>query len=746
MLKITNLTKIYHNEDEGSLALSNISVSFPETGFVAITGESGSGKTTLLNVLSGFLPYEEGDFYVDDVNFLTFTNEDLENYHKNDIGFVFQDYHLIETHRVIDNLIESLLIIGLPYKKAKKKAEEYLKKIDLYTFRNNKARQLSSGQKQKLSIIRAIIKEPRIVFCDEPTANLDVDTGLAILEILKEYSRDHLVIVSTHSYEYVKQYATHFMRLYKGRLTSFEMVKESEIPVNQPVQNDNSKSFGLFFTSLRNQIVQTISKIAFFAVFVATFVFVSALFAANMDISSTKILSRDVFNNINQNEILVIKKNREAISNDEIKGLTSVSHVCGTQLYGLATEMNYFYRENTDYEYQAKIVYISQFEQTVEYVFAPLSDDLYIRSYDGLLNESEIVEGALPSSFFEVAANKNYKVGDEILVYFNEPVLQGNFNFQFTFTVSGIFDKQDENLYFSNSFIEHIDYLQFQSNSREFRFGLNTNLRTFGRPNDTRNDYYVMSPIYKPSLGPREVQVSKRFLEIEAKRLPKDEDLNFLFTYLNNDFDNRIVVTYAAIEPAEDIPPSYIYVGEDIYHSYIDKYKPSTSRVYIDNYSFMDDVISDLTNQQFDCLSPYRAGSMKYDPEKQDLRAIILISSTVGVAFAGIVYFFFGYLFERNRINEDNTFSLLGCSRKTVHYLSLINIAFATLLGIVLGFGIYFVLSQFNISFISDINLYLRFYHFIIVAVLAVILGFIIWRRYVRAFDKKISAKKGSVF
>ena len=138
MLKITNLTKIYHNEDEGSLALSNISVSFPETGFVAITGESGSGKTTLLNVLSGFLPYEEGDFYVDDVNFLTFTNEDLENYHKNDIGFVFQDYHLIETHRVIDNLIESLLIIGLPYKKAKKKAEEYLKKIDLYTFRNIK--------------------------------------------------------------------------------------------------------------------------------------------------------------------------------------------------------------------------------------------------------------------------------------------------------------------------------------------------------------------------------------------------------------------------------------------------------------------------------------------------------------------------------------------------------------------------------------------------------------------------------
>ena len=745
MLKIINLTKIYHNEDEGSLALSNISVTFPEAGFVAITGESGSGKTTLLNVLSGFLPYEEGEYYVDETNFLTFTNEDLENYRKNTIGFVFQDYHLIETHRVIDNLIENLLIVGVPYKEAKKKAEEYLKKIDLYAFRNNKARQLSSGQKQKLSIARAIIKEPKIVFCDEPTANLDVDTGLAIIALLKEYSRDHLVVVSTHSYEYIKAYATHFMRLSKGRLTSFEAVSESEAASNPINKNEKTKSFSLFLTSLRNQVMHTISKIAFFSVFVATFVFIAALFVSNMDISSTKVLSRDVFNNVNQNEVLIIKKDRQVIDNEEVENLDKINHINGTQLYGLATEMNYYYRQDVDYEFQAKII-TSLVEQHVEYVFATLSDDLYIKSYDGLLKENELVDGSLPTQFYEVVANKDYQVGDQITVYFHEPVLQGYYYLQFTFTVSGIYDKEDSNLYFSNSFIEHIDYLQYQSNTREFHLGTNSKLKTFGNPNDTRNDYFVLNPIYKPTLGPREVQVSKDFLLLEAKRWPKEEDLNYIFTYLNNNFDDRIIVTMSSEDAAEDIPSNFVYVGEEIYHSYIDKYKPYTSRIYIDNYSFMDDVISDLTRKDFDCLSPYRAGSTKYDPEKQNLRAIVLIASTVGIVVTGIVYFFFGYLFEKSNINEDSMFSLLGCSKKTVHRLSLINIAFATLLGIILGFLIYFILSQCHITFINDINLYLRFYHFIIVAILAIVLGFIIWRRYVRAFNKKINYKKGSTF
>lgn len=746
MLSFKNLTKIYHSEQEGSLALNNISFSFPEIGFVAITGESGSGKTTLLNVLSGFLPYEEGDYFVNGINFLTFTDEDLELFRKNDIGFVFQDYHLVENHKVIDNLIENLLIIGVSYKEAKKKANEFLKKIELFEYRNSLASQLSSGQKQKLSIARALIKEPLIVFCDEPTANLDVKTSISILELLKEYSKNHLVVVSTHSYEIVKDYATHFMRLYKGSLTSFDVVKKEEtLPLNKN-ENKRTSAFNLFCVTARNAILKMASKIAFFAVFVATFLFLLTTFTANIDVSSTKILSRDVFNNVNQTEILLMKKDRSIIKDEDVKSLGSFDHVTGVQLYGLATEMNYYYRENIDYEFKAMIVPANSLadEPHTEYVFQTISDALFIKSYDGIIDANDLGSGQLPNSLLEVVADSNYEIGDEITIYFYEPVLLGKVYIKLNFTVSGILKDKSDDVYFSNEFIRHIDYLQYHSDDREFRFGFNCQLNTFGHTYDTKNESFVVTPIYKPSLGKTEIQISPDFLTLEAHRIPPEKDINYYFAYLDGDFDNKITVTYAETKTAEELAPNYVYVGEDIYHMFIDKYQPSTSRIYIDEYSYMDDVISNMTKENYDCLSPYRAGFTQFDPEKQNFRAMVLIVSIVLLFVSSIIYFFFGYLFEKSKLGEDKTFSLLGCSNYTLNKMSFLNISICTLFGIALGFALYAILSSFSIAFIIDINHYLRFYHFVIAAMMSVLLGAFIWRRYTVTLRRK--TKKGSTF
>ena len=746
MLSVKNLTKIYHSEQEGSLALNNISFDFPEIGFVAITGESGSGKTTLLNVLSGFLPYEEGDYFVNGVNFLTLTDEDLELFRKNDIGFVFQDYHLVENHRVIDNLIENLLIVGVSYKAAKKKASEFLKRIELYEYRNSLASQLSSGQKQKLSIARALIKEPRIVFCDEPTANLDVKTSISILELLKEYSKNHLVVVSTHSYEIVKDYATHFMRLYKGSLTSFDVVNEEEaVPANKN-ENKRTSAFNLFCVTSRNAILKLISKIAFFAVFVATFLFLLTTFTANIDVSSTKVLSRDVFNNVNQTEILLMKKDRSNISGDDMKSLSSSNHVTGVQLYGLATEMNYYYRENVDYEFKATIVPANAFadEPHTEYVFQTISDALFIKSYDGMIDATDLASGQLPTSFLEVVANSDYQIGEEITVYFYEPVLLGKVYIKLVFTVSGVLNNASDELYFSNEFIRHIDYLQYHSDDREFRFGFNCQLNTFGHTYDTKNESFVVTPIYKPTLGKTEIQISPDFLTLESRRIPPEKDINYYFAYLDGDFDNYMTITYAENRTADELAPNYVYVGEDIYHMYIDKYQPSTSRIYIDDYSYMDDVISNMTKENYDCLSPYRAGFTKFDPEKQNFRAMVLIVSIVLLFASSIIYFFFGYIFEKSKLGEDKTFSLLGCSNGTLNKMSLLSISLCTLFGIILGFALYAVLSNVSIAFIVDINHYLRFYHFVIAAIMSIIIGALIWRRYSVSLRKK--TKRGSTF
>ena len=745
MLELVNLTKIYHSETEGSLALKGISVKFPEKGFVAVTGESGSGKTTLLNVLSGFVSYEEGDFFIDGQDFLSFSDEDLEKYRKNDIGFVFQDYHLIESHTVIDNLIEALLIVGVDYRTAKKKAEECLKKFDLYEQRNNKARNISSGQKQKLSIARAIIKEPRIVLCDEPTANLDPETGLAILSILGEYAKNHLVIVSTHNYEDAQSYATHFMRMYKGTLTAFEEIaKVDEEKVVAPNQQ-KVKSTSLFLTFVKNQVSKSVSKVGFFAAFVAIFVFLIALFSANVDDATTKVLSREIFNNINQNELIIMRKDRENISEDDLDILRNISHVEATQLYGLATEMNYYYREDVDYKNQVTIYREadpaspgSYIEYTQD-VFTVIKDDMYIKSYKGIIDETDLASGKLPEAYNEIAVYGDYELGQEIKIYFHDPVMQGTSYFPLDFKVVGLLKNYHDDAYFSPLFLKGIDYIQYHSNTTLFRLSMRYRIynRFKGVYENKKVTVESFTPLYNPKLGPNEVQFAFSFVD-NFTSFPEIEDISSIETYLYNHEDEKISCTLQEDIYSKEIASYFVYVGENVFNSYVTSHESNTARVFVDDYSNLDEVISKLTNQKYDCLSEYRAGSREYDVDKQIQRAIILIASLVVFVVMAVLYFFFGYIFDKSRLVDDKTLSLLGLPYPNLRKVAFLHIASATILGVVLGFLIYFIVSLLPIPFIININKYLRFYHFFIVLGTALILGLLIWLKYTKVLLKNI--------
>ena len=742
MLELKNLTKIYHSEDEGSLALSGISITFPEIGFVAITGESGSGKTTLLNVLSGFTTYEEGDFFVDGVDFLSFSEEDLETYRKNDIGFVFQDYHLIENYTVIDNLISALAIVGVNSKTAKEKSLAILEKFGLKEHAYAKARSLSSGQKQKLAIARAIIKEPKIVLCDEPTANLDPESGIKILEVLKEYSLNHLVIVSTHNYEDAQEYVTHFVRLYNGNLTAYEEVKKETIDKENDLDKGQPNSLMMFFIYLKNQLGKMISKTAFFSLFVTSLTFLIVLFAANIDDSTTKILSRELFNNINQNEVLVMRKDREVMSEEELSTLHSIKHVTGTQLYGLATEMNYFYRENIDYEYQ---IIIAKKEmglpdyppgtiiEYTEYQFHTLRDDMYIKSYQGMVTATDLKEGQLPEGYNDILVYGNYKIGDEVKVFLYDPVMQNNSYFEFKFNVVGLLNKESEDAYFSPIFVKSIDYMQSNAADPVFCFNIDYNVKN-KRNNRTEERLMpiYMTPIYNPSLKPDEIQLSKQIVEMGIPNFPSVDDINFTFVDYRRVTGSRVDVNLAEDPFGADIPLNYAYVGENIFHSYIDNHVSRTSRVYVDNYPYVDEVINTLSNKKYDCLSEFRAGSMEYDTQKQNQRAVILIMSLSLIIVVSLIYYFFGYLSEKNRLNDDQTMCYLGSSISSTLQVSLLEISTANAMGFVIGSLIYLILSLLPIPFIKSINLYLRFYHILIVLLIVGIINVLIWLRYNR--------------
>ena len=752
MIEIKNLTKIYHTDEEGSLALNNISLTFPNTGFVAITGESGSGKTTLLNILSGFLQYEEGDLFVDGVDFQSFGPDELNEYRQKKIGFVFQDYHLLESHSVIDNLIEALLIVGVSIEKAKKKSVEMLKLFDLSEQQNLSVRNLSSGQKQRLSIARAMIKEPDILLCDEPTANLDVENGKKILKIIKDYSYDHLVIVTTHNYEDAKDFVTHFIRLYKGNLTNYQIIDNDTKELSVKEEKNETSSFHLSLYAFKNHKIKTIIKTLVLSLFTAVFSFLLILFAANVDEYSTRNVTKKIFNNVAPNEVLVMRKDGENLTNDELNNLKSINHVSGTQLYGLATEMNYYYRENVDFQWDSIITKkevtppgggLPEIVETVEYIFTPISDKLHIKSYEGILNDGSLTEGTLPIDYYDVVAGSNYHVGDTITVYFYDPILQGQYFLKFDYKVSGILPYLSDNLYFSEEFIKEIDYIQYYSHNPQLRFGINyTVYNRYGAETAVRTESFYLTPLYNPNLASNEILFSKDFLTRFEKSISKNFSYNYFFAYLSNTpFEDRFDVNMNVEQSTDEIGAKYIYVGKDVMSYFLSDYKTNTARVIVDNYAYLDDVIRSLTNQKYDSLSAYRASTTEENYNKQIRRAVILISSLVLVAVGSFIAVIINVLTERNEINDDRTLYLLGSNNKSLRRKSFYKIALFTIASIIFGIGLYLITYLLPIEFVIEMNLYSRFYHFLIVIAISILVGLFSWLIYNKQLSKKL--KKG---
>lgn len=225
-IELQGISKSYYSETSVTQALRKIDLSFYEGEFVAITGESGSGKSTLLNIIGGMDGFDEGEMYIDGLPTFPFDEQDWEDYRRNRIGYVFQDYSLIGHYSVLYNVMSALLVMGKGQEESKEIAARYLDKVGLKGYETHRASELSSGQKQRLSIARALAKQTGILVADEPTANLDSETGGQIIRLLKELSQDTLVIMVTHNFSQAEPYVTRKIRIHDGMLISDVAVHE----------------------------------------------------------------------------------------------------------------------------------------------------------------------------------------------------------------------------------------------------------------------------------------------------------------------------------------------------------------------------------------------------------------------------------------------------------------------------------------------------------------------------------------
>ena len=226
MLELKNICKSYNKDGNHQVVLKNINLKLPSCGIISIVGKSGSGKTTLLNIIGSLDKSDFGEILVDNKNIRNFTEDELDSYRNKYIGFIFQSYNLIEHRSVIDNVKLKLVLSMQDESKANLLAEDSLKKVGLYDYKDKLPCNLSGGEKQRVAISRVIASDSKIILCDEPTGALDNKTGIEILNILKELSKDRLIIMVTHNEELARKYSSRIITMQDGEIVKDTLNKE----------------------------------------------------------------------------------------------------------------------------------------------------------------------------------------------------------------------------------------------------------------------------------------------------------------------------------------------------------------------------------------------------------------------------------------------------------------------------------------------------------------------------------------
>lgn len=270
MLALKNVVKDYYVASETVHALKGVSINFRKSEFVSILGPSGCGKTTLLNIIGGLDRYTSGDLIINGKSTKLYTDRDWDVYRNHRIGFIFQSYNLIPHQTVLGNVELALTIAGIGKEERIRRSKQALDRVGLKDQYYKKPNQLSGGQCQRVAIARALVNDPEILLADEPTGALDTVTSVQIMELIKEISKERLVIMVTHNPELADKYSTRIVRMLDGNLIEdtmpyqdederVELITSEEVPTEKP-KSKKEKAKMSFFTAFKLSARNLISK------------------------------------------------------------------------------------------------------------------------------------------------------------------------------------------------------------------------------------------------------------------------------------------------------------------------------------------------------------------------------------------------------------------------------------------------------------------------------------------------------
>lgn len=538
MLQLKKVNKFYNSKNQKNHILKDISLNFKNHGLVFILGKSGSGKSTLLNIIGGLDNADSGEIIFLNKNINNFSKEEMDSYRNNYVGFIFQEFNLIEDYTVYQNII---LALNLQNKEIDEiEIDNLLEKLEIKEFKNRKIDELSGGERQRVAIARALVKKPKMLLADEPTGNLDSKTGKEVMELLKKISKDTLVIVVTHDTEFAKSYGDNIIEIKDGT-TLTNLIEENKID-EEYKKNKNKLPFKDALILGKNSLKKKKVKLFFTMLLIAfsTFFINLMVIIKNYDVDENhiKLLME---NDVNQFEIKKFGYNKQGEKNFAYhlnkKDILNITNQINSKYY-----LNYNIRGIDNFTDLLRIN-TPNIESILDFVNAP-KEPVYFEEN----KQYNILEVQSIADFVESGSliGRFVKENDEIIIS----------NYMADYIIKyGIYE------YNSNKIFYPKNYEEIVSSSKIYNFGNYNSIKIVGIINYDLSEYELLKTELKVEFDVRQslsnkidsylnkIYVNKGFiqnLKIETENTLDDN--NLYIAKLNNTNLRDINMIYSKIE------------------------------------------------------------------------------------------------------------------------------------------------------------------------------------------------------
>ena len=350
MITLKNVSKYYYNKGIIASGFTKVNLTLNLGEFVAITGESGSGKSTLLNVISGLDSYEEGEMYIDGKETSHYTETDFEKYRKKYISNIFQNFNLVNSYTVKQNIELVLLLNGYSKKVATNKSLQLIKEVGLSKYKNTKVSKLSGGQKQRVAIARALASDTPIIIADEPTGNLDTRSAKGVLELLHNIAKDKLVVIVTHNFEQVAPYITRKITMHDGKILEDKvLVPTAKVSYKKEYKEKKISFFNELILGIRNtfNIIPKFILVLMVYLFIALAVTSEYAFFKRQEYETSQEGYNQFFTNTKDTRIIVKKNDKTPFTEEDYNKILTLEHVSSIEKNDLLLDNSVYL---TDFE------------------------------------------------------------------------------------------------------------------------------------------------------------------------------------------------------------------------------------------------------------------------------------------------------------------------------------------------------------------------------------------------------------